>query len=198
MHWFDRVSKQLAEVPTESTRGSFLRGAAVAVAVAPFAPGALSYANTRLRRRDSNDDCLYCLNRAEANSKKRFTECRESTPKAGRALQLPKGGGKGGKGGKSKKGVKPSEAAKRAACMAKDSKRFLEETTSCVKLACAGFGETAPPPATGPNGGGTGCPSGTTFCSGTLCCYGSDNCCACALVSGGAICCASVIQCGCC
>jgi hypothetical protein len=194
MHWFDRMSKGMAAVPTRSTRGSFLRGAAAAVVVAPFVPGALAHASTRTKRRDSNEDCNNCLARAAARSQVRIVECRVSGTSSD-AMLKPKGGGKSGKG---KKGVKPSEAAKRAACLAKASKKFLEETRSCTRFSCAGLGETAPPVAAGPNNGGANCPTGTTFCSGTLCCYGTDLCCACATVSGGVICCASVIGCTCC
>jgi hypothetical protein len=208
MHWFDRMSKQFAAAPPTATRRSMLRGTAVAVAVAPFAPGALAYANRRLKRADSTEDCINCLSRSAGRTAAAVARCKAETPKAETAssrhlLLKPKGGGgskgsKGGKGGKAKKGMKPTEAAKRAACMGRAAERFLEESDNCTKIECAGLGETAPRPVAPGAGGGSGCPSGTKLCSGSLCCYGEDNCCPCASVDGGSICCAAVIQCGCC
>jgi hypothetical protein len=200
MHWFDRMSRQLAAVPTRTTRRGALRGAAVAAVVAPFAPGALAYANRRLKAQNSTEDCLNCLSRSAGRTRAAVALCKAETPKADRALLRPKGGGGGGgKGSKGKKGMKPTEASRRAACMARAAQRFLGESDNCVKIECAGLGETAPPPAhPTPGGGGSTCPSGTTLCSGSLCCYGGDNCCPCASVDGGMICCAAVIQCSCC
>jgi hypothetical protein len=198
MHWFDRMSKQFAAVPTATTRRGVLRGAAVAAVVAPFAPGALAHANRRLRAANANEDCVNCLTQAAAKSQEAVAKCKGEAAKASALLQ-PKGGA-GAKGGKGKKGMKPTEAAKRAACMSKAAKSFLKETTTCARFSCAGLGETAPPiahplPTTGSE---SSCPSGTMLCSGTLCCYGGDNCCPCAAVDGGSICCAAVIQCNCC
>jgi hypothetical protein len=198
MHWFDRMSKQFAAVPTETTRRGILRGAAVAAVVAPFAPGALAHANRRLKAANANEDCVNCLARAAAKSQEAVAKCKGGGAKASALLQ-PKGGA-GAKGGKGKKGMKPTEAAKRAACMSKAAKSFLKETTTCARFSCAGLGENAPPiahplPTTGSE---SSCPSGTMRCSGTLCCYGGDNCCPCAAVDGGSICCAAVIQCNCC
>lgn len=202
MHWFDRMSQQFAAVPAETTRRGMFRGAAVAVAVAPFAPGALAYANRRLRRQNSTEDCLNCLSRSAQRTQAAVARCKGETPNAMGVALRPKGGGggKGGKGGKGKKGVKPTEASKRAACMARVAKTFLEESDNCLKVECAGLGETAPPPAhpVTAEGHESTCPSGTMLCSGTLCCYGGDNCCPCASVDGGMICCAAVIQCNCC
>jgi hypothetical protein len=203
MHWFDRVSKQLAAVPTETTRRGVLRGAAVAAVVAPFAPGALAHANRRLKAASATEDCVNCLTKAAVKSQEAVARCKGSAAK-GSALLQPKGGAgaKGGKGGgKGKKGMKPTEAAKRAACMSKAAKSFLKETTTCARFSCAGLGENAPPiahplPVTGPES--STCPTGTTLCSGTLCCYGTDNCCPCPSVDGGSICCVAVIQCTCC
>lgn len=210
MHWFDRMSKQFAANPPKATRRSLLRGTAVAVAVAPFAPGALTYANNRMKALDNTEDCVNCLSRSAKRTQEAVNRCKAETPKAGAralsgpkagALLKPKGGGAGGaKGGKGKKGMKPTEAAKRAACMAKVAKTFLEESDNCLKVECAGLGETAPPPIVLPPGSGTeACPAGTKFCAGTLCCYGDDNCCPCTAIPGiGYVCCASVIQCDCC
>ncbi|MBS1895101.1 MAG: hypothetical protein JST59_27695 [Actinobacteria bacterium] len=197
MHWFDRMSKQMAAVPTETTRRGVFRGAAVAAVVAPFAPGALAYANRRLKAANANEDCVNCLAKAAAKSQEAVAKCKGGGAKASALLQ-PKGGAAKGKG---KAGMKPTEAAKRAACMGKAAKAFLAETTACAKFDCAGLGESAPPvahplPVTGPES--SACPSGTTLCSGTLCCYAGDNCCPCASVDGGNICCAAVIQCNCC
>lgn len=201
MHWFDRMSKQFAAVPTATTRRSLLRGTAVAAVVAPFAPGALTYANNRMKQLDNHDLCVNCLETSAQNTRTAIDQCKRSTPKLPQELRKPKGGGggkgsKGGKGGKSKKGLKPTEAAKRAACMARSAERFLEESNSCLRFKCAGIGGEDPPNAHAPEG--STCPSGTTRCTGTLCCYGTDLCCACATVDGGAICCVAVIQCSCC
>jgi hypothetical protein len=201
MHWFDRMSKQFAAVPTSTTRRGMFRGAAVAAVVAPFAPGALTYASNRMKALDNTEDCVNCLSRSAGRNQARVNQCKLETPKAGRALLKPKGsdGSKGGGKGGKKKGLKPSEAAKRAACMSRAAKSFLEESDNCLKVECAGLGETAPPPIVVGGGGGSGCPSGTKLCSGTLCCYGDDNCCPCPSIPGiGNICCASVIQCACC
>jgi hypothetical protein len=202
MHWFDRMSKQFAAVPPETTRRGVLSGAAVAAVVAPFAPGALAYANRRLKAQTGNERCINCLVQAAKKSQNAIYICNGVNPFA---TQLePKGGGakgggaKGGKGGgKGKKGAKPSEAAKRAACLAKAAKTFLQETTKCTAVDCTNPGENAPVPAPGRPEGST-CAVGTTHCSGTLCCYGSDLCCACATVDAGVICCVAVIQCSCC
>ncbi len=185
-----------------TTRRSMLRGTAVAVAVAPFAPGALTYANNKMKQLDGNEDCVNCLSRSAERTAARVARCKAETPKAGARLLLkPKGGGggsKGGKGGKGKKGMKPTEAAKRAACMGRTAKNFLEESDNCLKVECAGLGETAPPPIQAEQGPGPACPAGTKLCAGNVCCYGDDNCCPCASVDGGFICCAAVIQCDCC
>jgi hypothetical protein len=202
MHWFDRMSKQFAAVPTETTRRGVLSGAAVAAVVAPFAPGALAYANRRLKAQTGNEKCLNCLTQAARKSQNASFVCNGENPFVPRLE--PKGGGgkgggaKGGKGGgKGRKGAKPSEAAKRAACLSKAAKTFLQETTHCVRVACASPGENAPVPAPGRPEGST-CATGTTHCTGTLCCYGTDQCCPCSTVDGGSICCVAVIQCTCC
>jgi hypothetical protein len=46
-----------------------------------------------------------------------------------------------------------------------------------------------------PGGGEGGCPAGTTFCSGGLCCFGDDLCCGC---NGQPTCCVSAVGCACC
>jgi hypothetical protein len=43
--------------------------------------------------------------------------------------------------------------------------------------------------------GGSGCPAGTTYCSGGLCCFGDDLCCGC---NGQPTCCVSAVGCACC
>ena len=52
------------------------------------------------------------------------------------------------------------------------------------------------PECPGDGGGSTDCPSGTTRCSDSLCCYGNDNCCTCK--SGDLICCIADVGCDCC
>ena len=188
MHWFDRMSKQFAAVPPETTRRGALRGAAVAAVVAPFAPGALAHANRYLKAQTGNERCVNCLVQAAKKSQNAIAKCNGINP---HITELQR------KAGKGQKGAKPSEAAKRAACLSKAAKTFLQETTYCTRVECANPGENAPVPAPGRPEGST-CASGTTHCSGTLCCYGTDNCCACATVEGGAICCVAVIQCSCC
>ena len=202
MHWFDRMSKQFAAVPPETTRRGVLSGAAVAAVVAPFAPGALAYANRRLKAQTGNERCLHCLTEAARRSQNAIFSCNGVNPYVPKlepiseSVRSGKGGGSKG-GGKGQKGAKPSQAAKRAACLAKAAKKFLQETNSCAKVDCASPGENAPVPAPGRPEGST-CATGTTRCSGTLCCYGTDQCCPCSVVDAGSICCVAVIQCTCC
>jgi hypothetical protein len=203
MHWFDRMSKQFAAARPTTTRRSMLRGTAVAVAVAPFAPGALTYAKNKVIQLDNTESCVNCLIITARRNQDRIDRCKGETPNAGSRLQLkPKrgGGGKGTKGGKGKKGMKPTEGAKRAACMSQSAATFLEESRTCLRIDCGGLGENSPKPIVIPPGQSpTACPPGTSMCAGTLCCYGDDKCCSCpTLPELGAICCAAVIGCSCC
>jgi hypothetical protein len=189
MHWFDRMSKQFAAVPTETTRRSVLRGTAVAAVVAPFAPGALAHANRWLRGTVAEEACTRCLGEAADELLKATERCMGKKQK----------GGRGGKGAQSKKGAKAAESARRISCMSTAAVIYASERLACGRRDCRGsHSPTAPPNVHPGEEGGSSCPSGTIKCSGTLCCYGNDSCCACATVEGGVICCASVIGCTCC
>ena len=200
MHWFDRMSKQFAAVPTETTRRSVLRGTAVAAVVAPFAPGALAHANRWLRGTVAEEACSRCLGEAKDELLKNTERCFGKKQKSGARL-LPKGGGggKGGKGSRSNKGTKAAETAKRTSCLASNAAVFAFESLNCQRRDCRGsHSPTAPPNVHPGEEGGSGCPSGTIKCAATLCCYGNDACCGCATIEGGVICCAAVIGCTCC
>jgi hypothetical protein len=202
MHWFDRMSEQFAAVPTETTRRSVLRGTAVAAVVAPFAPGALAHANRWLRGSVAEEACSRCLGEAADELLKMTERCIGKKQKGAQLLPKAGGakGGRGGKGSQSKKGAKAAESARRISCMSTAAVIYASERLGCQRRDCRGsHSPTAPPNVhPGEEGGGSGCPSGTTRCSGTLCCYGNDACCACATVEGGVVCCAAVIGCTCC
>jgi hypothetical protein len=206
MHWFDRFSKQVAtSADARNSRRTVLKGAAVATAVLPFAPEATTYAANRVRRYLAVDLCLACLAGAtkENQTGNLLRVCLATTPKK-RSLLAPKGGKGGGgkKGGKkppkAPEAMKPAPAAKNTSCEAFAREQFLRDLEVCRTQACR---TPAPPPEvvpspTIPGAGETSCPSGTSKCTDTLCCYGGDACCSCG--EAGSICCAGVIGCTCC
>jgi hypothetical protein len=198
MHWFDEISRQAAESPEGSTRRSVLKGATAAMLSLPFLPGAIEQASaagtagqvpqrsTPLRRESTSEFCSNCLNRSYADRNQQLKACGSGGAK--RAAR-PKGTTKAGKK------TTPARAAKQAACQARVMKELNKELQGCRQHFCEGDSE---PPAPSPvTGGESGCPSGTTRCSAELCCYGGDACCVCGS-TGGFICCAAVVGCGCC
>lgn len=208
MHWFDRFSKQVAtSADARNSRRTVIKGAALATAVLPFAPEATTYAANRVRQNLASNLCLGCFAAVtKQNQSGSFLKvCLETSPKK-RSLLAPKGG-KGGKGGGKKppkpapEAMKPAPAAKHLSCEASARQVFLFELDLCRKSSfCAP--PTPPPEVTPdpvvPGQGQLSCPSGTTLCAGSLCCYGGDACCGCPGVDGGSICCAGVIGCTCC
>jgi len=204
----DRFSGQVATASdARGSRRTLIKGAAVATAVLPFAPGATTYAANRVRHKLATDYCLGCFAAVtKQNQSGAFLKaCLETSPK--RTLLAPKGGkggggSKGGKGGKkppkTPEAVKPAPAAKNTSCEASARQVFLYELELCRKSSLCS--KPAPPPEVQPDpvipgAGVTGCAAGTTKCTDTLCCYGGDACCPC---SGDMICCAGVIGCTCC
>ncbi|MBS1877876.1 MAG: hypothetical protein JST31_00030 [Actinobacteria bacterium] len=200
MHWFDRFSKHVATAAdARSSRRTVVKGAALATAVLPFAPGATTYAANRVRQKLAADTCLLCFSEAtKSNQRGTFLNyCLGH--QSGRSLLAPKGK-KGKKPPKQSPAMKPAAAARDTSCQAQARQQFIYELELCRTKICS---NPAPPPEvqpspTIPGAGETACAAGTTKCTDTLCCYGGDACCVCANVEGGAICCAGVIGCTCC
>ncbi len=195
MHWFDRISRQLAAAPeVQTTRRRVLKGAGAAVVAAPiashaatavaapFASDTATYAKNSIKARQASSGCTNCLLGAHneyvtdnRNIKKFFATY----------------------------GRKPKLTAKQAAALnnylAGNRRALIQDLNACrTGSLCA---PSPAPPGTGATGSTT-CPPGTNPCPGgdvlAICCYGGDACCPCATVNGGYICCAGVIGCICC
>lgn len=201
MHWFDRFSEHVATAAdARSSRRTVVKGAVLATAVLPFAPGATTYAANRVRQRVAANTCLLCFSEVtKSNQKGIFLDyCLIHLAK--RSLLAPKGK-KGKKPPKrAPEATKPAPVAKDTSCQARARQQFLYELELCRTKVCS---SPAPPPEvqpspTIPGAGETACAPGTTKCTDTLCCYGGDACCGCAGAEGGRICCAGVIGCTCC
>jgi hypothetical protein len=216
MHWFDRVSQQVAEAdgaeaPTgATTRRSVLKGATLAATLAlPFVPETVSRARAanppgtvtggtvelpleRLPLETTSEFCNNCLERSYGKHDQMLKGC-GSSPSGSKRLLKPKAPPKA-----PGKKTSPSKAAKQAACQAKVMKSLNKELEGCRMHFCEGDSEDPAPASPGAaEPGAPTCPGGTTLCSQTLCCYGGDACCVCAS-TGGFICCAAVVGCGCC
>jgi hypothetical protein len=219
MHWFDRLSRRIAEPPpdglevqdppTGSTRRNVLKGATIAALAFPLAPEALgrqavaAAAGTATRsddvarmppelqpRETISEFCDKCMQRSYGKHDYLWSKC---GPSANTKPFLKPKGGKG----KSTK-TTPGKAAKQLACQAKVLKSLDKELQACRIHFCEGDSEPAIPPPSGATGGESStCPGGTSKCTETLCCYGGDACCLCAS-TGDFICCAGVIGCTCC
>jgi hypothetical protein len=187
MHWFDHLSRQVAEGSGTSTRRGLLRGALTASAAAAFLPAAASAATgggARETRRDGSPgdgvigECENCFARV-ANSGAEQVEACKKVQGAGR--------------GKKKKA---SQAARQLACQAKAHKKWGRAETEC-RLGCTGkeAEPELPPEAVG---GHQQCPEGTARCTERMCCAIGDNCCICVNGFEGKVCCAGVIGCDCC
>ena len=116
MHWFDRMSKQLATVPeARATRRGALKGVAVAAVAAPLASSnALTYAGNRVEGYAAQVDCLRCFANETSNYKQTLADC---------ALRAAYGEGRYAKKKKKKptkppKKTTPEKAAKETACQA--------------------------------------------------------------------------------
>jgi hypothetical protein len=187
MHWFDRISRQLAAAPeTQATRRGVFKGLGVAAVGSPFASQAAAYANNRMKAKAAADDCLGCLTGALSDYKGRLQGCAQNY--GGAAKKKPK----------KKKTTTPAKSAAELACAATAREKLLKKAELCrTSSRCR---PTAPEPLPHPVTGELVCPSGTSACGpapNTSCCYGGDACCTCA-AAGGYICCAGVIGCTCC
>jgi hypothetical protein len=217
MHWFDRISREVAESSAGATRRNVLKGATLAAFTLPFAPqlagraAAAGVAGTATREGGVvqmppgyeqlytvNEFCDKCLQDSYGRHDYQWKKCGASSN--AKPFLKPKGGG-GGKGGGGKKGGKkatPSKAARQLACQAKVIKSLDKELQGCRLHLCEGDSEPPEPPPAGTEAvANLVCPSGTTVCTQTMCCYAGDACCVCAS-TGGFICCAGVIGCTCC
>jgi hypothetical protein len=191
MHWFDRVSTQVAAAPSRTTRRTVLKGATLATLALPFVPDALAQASgshTRTRalpdveQLDSNF-CANCLARVTYDHREEAKAC----SRGAKRLARPKGS--------AGKKLKPAAAARRVGCQAKARKGLVKDLLGCRLHFCKGDEEE---PVPNPETGHEACPSGTERCGATICCVGGDSCCPCAGTPEGLICCAGVIGCTCC
>jgi hypothetical protein len=184
MHWFDRVSRQVADGSASSTRRGLLKGAVAISAAAAFPPvaAAAGAGDRRQARRDADGvigECQNCFARVQ----QRGPELVEACKKVG-------GSGRGKK-------KKASQAARQLACQAKAHKKWGNAERGCALLHCTGDeSEPALPPAA--VSGHQQCPGGTARCTDQMCCAIGDNCCPCANGFEGMVCCAGVIGCACC
>ena len=198
MHWFDRMSRQLAAAPeARATRRGALKGAAVAAVAAPLVSSdALVYAGNRMEGYAAQADCLKCFANETSEYKQLLADCAlRAAYGEGNYAQKKK---KKKKPTKPPKKTTPAKAAKETACQASARKHFVNGLNQCKKLNCRS--PSTPPTGGGGGvggggGGGSACAPGTTLCAGQLCCFGNDACCAC---QGGYTCCAAVIGCTCC
>ncbi len=197
MHWFDRLSRQIAGAPeAQTTRRGVLRGvgaAAVAaplashtaVAVAsPLASYTATYTKNTIKARQASNGCSNCIVAAYRDYK--------SSNKYIKRLFARNGKGKHGK-------LTLVQAAALQSYLTSNRDAFIQDANACLTGPLC----TPAAPPTVPVTGSTTCPPGTGPCPGggdtpVTCCYGGDACCVCANVSGGYICCAGVIGCTCC
>jgi hypothetical protein len=205
MHWFDRMSRQLAvaEQPGGSTRRGLLKGAALATVAAPLVGAGVARADGPTATASYNvspdgviAECENCFARVNNAGRELQQAC--SSRGAKRPARLARGKTGGGKAGGKKK-MKPSEAARRTACQAKARKRVAEALKACGYFYCEAP-ETPAQPAPGGAGaeGKFVCPPGTAPCSQKMCCANGDLCCPCAITPEGFICCVTAVGCGCC
>jgi hypothetical protein len=207
MHWFDRLSQQLAiGAETRATRRGVVKGGALAAVTiplaAPAASEAFTYARNRVRARASQNACLDCFAYATKLNNIQMHDC-ATVPHGPDGSLLPPGqhaterlarAKPKKKKNKKKKKLRPWEAAGDTACQANARLNFWYNLEQCRTKTCV---PAAPPPSPAPNGNGSACSGGTTKCGDTICCYGGDACCPCT-AAGGLICCAAVIGCTCC
>ncbi|MBS1844521.1 MAG: hypothetical protein JST53_08910 [Actinobacteria bacterium] len=194
MHWFDRISRQVAapeRTAGGSTRRGLLKSAAMASVAVPLVGVGSGAAAPRVTQGNVSPDgvigeCENCLARVNNAGREKIEAC---STRGTRALAGPKRGKGGGK-----KKMKPSEAARRTACQAKARQKLAENLKSCGYFWC----EAPETPAVPTAEGKTQCPPGTGKCTDQMCCAGDDLCCPCGLAPEGMICCVSAIGCSCC
>jgi hypothetical protein len=191
MHWFDRVSRQMAVAEHAgggSTRRGLLKGVALASVAVPLVGVGSAGAAPRATASNVSPDgvigeCENCLARVNNKGKELIENC---SSRGAKRLARPKSSGK--------KKMKPSEAARRTACQSKARQRLAENLKSCGYFYC----EAPETPAVPAAEGKTQCPAGTGRCTDQMCCASDDLCCPCGLTPEGMICCVSAIGCGCC
>ena len=163
MHWFDRLSRQVAAAPNvQTTRRGVLKGVGAAAVAAPLASHSaaavaaplashtLTYAKNSIRARRASDGCSNCIVAAYRDYK--------SSNRYIKNLFARNGKGKHGK-------LTPLQAAGLQSYLAKFRDAFIQDGNACLTgPLCA-----PPPPAPVPPGGGIGtttCPPGTGPCPG--------------------------------
>ncbi len=191
MHWFDRLSRGVAERPgipdLVSTRRGLLKGAAMATAAATVAPALARAAPRPLGRGSAGPACEECIRQALEQNQAKVNACSGPDARA-----RPGAGGKKG----AKKYPIPAQAARRAACRARARKSLGGALQGCAATACESNGvEKEQPPELGTH---ATCPEGTSACTKNMCCSAGDACCLCPSGPEGYICCAGVIGCTCC
>jgi hypothetical protein len=185
MHWFDRLSRQLAAAPeVQTTRRGMLKGVGAAAVAAPFASPAVAYAKNSIKGRRAFSVCLNCVTAAHREYVADNRNIKKFFARYGKKPKLT-----------------AVQSAALASYLAGNRSAYIQDVNACrTGPACAPSLPPLPP------SGGTGtttCPPGTGACPGggdaiATCCYGGDACCVCGNVSGGYICCAGVIGCTCC
>lgn len=188
-HWFDRLSERSVDDEKPISRRSVVKGAGLGLAGAAVAAPVAEAGRQILR-----EGACSCQRSAERNFENQLQNYREFFDAGD-----PTGLGTF---------YNPIQFGLEAVSLAGLSTGFLAKKLSCGRCNRnpSGSLQTAPPTnvpcrARGgtcvepPPPGGTGCPDGTSFCAGTLCCFGNDLCCRC---NGEATCCVAVIGCTCC
>ncbi len=195
MHWFDRVSRQLAAAPeAQTTRRGVLKGVGAAAVAAPFASYATAYAKNVVKAHQAFDLCTACINNAYDDYTKGVRACYQTYTVAKKASSSA--GFAAAK--KTTRKSTPAQSANMLKCMSTVRVLALREWNNCRTGAACVSGPALPGvTATG----STTCPPGTNSCPGNgviaICCYGSDLCCPCS-TNAGYICCVSAVGCGCC
>jgi hypothetical protein len=191
MHWFDRISRQMAVAERAgggSTRRGLLKSVALASVAVPLVGAGAADADAPVAGASNVSpdgvigECENCLARVNNAGREKIEAC--SSRGAKRIAARPGG----------KKKMKPSEAARRTACQAKARKKLAENLKSCGYFWC----EAPETPAVPTPEGKTQCPGGTSACTNQMCCSSGDLCCPCASTPEGFICCVSAIGCNCC
>ncbi len=197
MHWFDRLSRQVAVAPeARTTRRGMLKGVGAVAVAAPFASTATTYAKNVVKAHQAFNLCTACLQDALSTYQDFVKGCYQtyapqSTVKSHAGFAAAKK--------KTVRKTTPAQSAEMTKCLSFSWQYLIKQANDCRKSAACVTGP-APPGTTVT--GSTYCPPGTSDCPGAgviaICCYAGDACCPCGNVNGGYICCAGVIGCTCC
>lgn len=195
-HWFDRMSRAAAGEANVSRRDLFVSAGVAAFGTTVLASDSFAATAMHIEGRASQTACEKCLLDEIKDHKKTLKNCDKSGNFFG---AIPGGPRKG----KKARAAPPVPAAKKLACIMRAESSHAFFMKDCGQFKCRAPGMKIPP-ATLPDGTPTGstgtqCAPGTSLCSlsAQLCCYGDDACCPCK-ATGGFICCASAVGCGCC